>query len=918
MRPLKLIVSAFGPYANLTEIDFTSFGSSGLYLISGDTGAGKTTIFDAITYALYGAPSGTVREPAMFRSHYALPEADTFVEMVFENKGKEYIVRRNPKYERKRTKGEGYVTVAADASLTLPDGKAVTKTQEVTREIAKIIGLERNQFTQIAMIAQGDFLKLILATTDDRQKIFRQIFKTAPYEALQVYLNQEYKTLTLQLRNLKEKRLQYIEQIKCDDDTLKEQLDIAKEDRMPIEDIMVMVADIIDKDEEKKKVLELNLEKANTEISKNDGNIAQAVQNLKVKQDLQEVADNLIKQKELEEELHDRQNTAISKKPEILKLNERIIKDTEKLSDYDELEKRERILKEKETSLQSLQIENHSVSCQTEEKKEWLTISKEELDNLKDTELSLLKTKTDFEKVKTQLDNLVELTRLLKEGEILEKQYTVSLNEYAKASISFEELNSKYLHLNRIFLDSTAGLLAKELEEGKPCPVCGSLHHPNPKEISGDVSSEEEFKKAEQEANRAKEEQYKRNSEAAITKTKDEAKKDEIEKKAKDIFLTIPSNIHEATVDKEKELQNEKITLLDKIDILKDNMLRKEELEEKLPIVQKEVEELENSLKETVNQITIQETEIKGISSDITEKKKTLSFLSKQQAEENLKEITIRKKSFEDNILSIEDELKKHNEIVSELQTRMKTLHGQLVDKEIVPIENLEEIKRKLEEERSILYEELRSCDVKIASNTDLKLGIGESQRVTEETEKKCEWLGALADTATGSLRQKEKVTLEAFVQASYFDRIIRRANQRLLIMSNKQYEMRRAAGADKLSKSGLDLSVIDHYNGSERSVKTLSGGESFIASLSLALGLSDEIRYSRGGIQLNTMFIDEGFGSLDEETLNQAMKVLVRLAEGNLLVGIISHVAGLKERIDKQILVKKNITGGSFATIVV
>ncbi|NLA88209.1 MAG: SMC family ATPase [Clostridiales bacterium] len=237
MRPITLTMSAFGPYAEKTVLELYKLGTQGIYLITGDTGAGKTTIFDAITFALYGEASGENREASMLRSKYATPETPTFVELVFEYAGKRYTIKRNPEYERPVKRGEGTTTQKADAELTMPDGQVITKAKDVTNTVKEIIGIDRSQFTQIAMIAQGDFLKLLLAPTEERKKIFRQIFRTELYQVLQDKLKEESAALSRQREALCSRIRQYIDDIVCkDDDVLSIELEKAKSRNLPISD----------------------------------------------------------------------------------------------------------------------------------------------------------------------------------------------------------------------------------------------------------------------------------------------------------------------------------------------------------------------------------------------------------------------------------------------------------------------------------------------------------------------------------------------------------------------------------------------------------------------------------------------------------------------------------------------------------
>jgi exonuclease SbcC len=528
-------------------------------------------------------------------------------------------------------------------------------------------------------------------------------------------------------------------------------------------------------------------------------------------------------------------------------------------------------------------------------------------------------------------------------------QYEKSLDKYKKTQIEYEKIrdlskvaNEEYRKLNEAFLDGQAGILAQSLSEGVPCPVCGSLEHPEPAMLSADVPTEEKLKKAKKKADELSENTADASKEAAEMKGLSDSKYDELKGGAKEIINETVSEtgdnfpaglsylIEKKIADNEKEIE----FLRKETEKENTKANRKKEIEKGLPGLEKDIKEREKELSDNGKSRVSLSAEIKSLESALDKLRGALVFETKEEAESDIARSVKTKKKFEAVIENTKEAFEKHNLALNDLKTQIKTIKKQISDSsegssegssecssegEQIDIEKLKEEKSDLVKEKKEITGKISNVSTRLDTNNRIMENIGKRRKEVSGVEEKWRWVKALSDTANGQLSGKDKIMLETFVQASYFERILHRANVRLMTMSGGQYELKRAGNAsDQRSQSGLDLDVVDHYNATERSVKTLSGGESFMASLSLALGLSDEIQSMSGGIRLDSMFIDEGFGTLDEETLSQALKVLSGLADSNLLVGIISHVSELKEKIDKQILVKKEKSGGSRATILV
>lgn len=920
MRPLKLMISAFGPYAGKTELNLVELGERGLYLITGDTGAGKTTIFDAVTFALYGEPSGETREPSMLRSKYATPDADTFVEMMFAYNGKEYHIVRNPEYQRPKKRGDGFTAQKAEATLTYPDGRLVTGSPQVTAAIRELIGLDRAQFTQIAMIAQGDFLKLLIASTKERQEIFRQIFRTKNYETLQYRLRDEAAGLGSRYQEIQRSIQQYIDGIAYEpDDVLAIEAEKAKKGQLTFDAVLELLAKLTEEDERRKEVENEALKTVEAAISKIDAAVGKAEQDNKARADLERAQTGLVAAAGELSALQAAYEEATKHQPEIEALTGKIATEREKLSRYDELNQATKEIKEKRVQLQALQAKKDALKTSIHQKKDRRQAWQAELAALKDAETQKLKLESELEKTKDKQAQIADLSSLLSERTGILGDYTKAQAEYLKVRELAASASSEHLALNRAFLDAQAGILAQTLTDDEPCPVCGSRAHPSPAVISEQAPSEKAVEAAKKKADRAQVEMTEAGSAAAEAKGSLESKEKEIAKMANAVFGEQTEDLEALIAGERAKIATQITGLTEKIGIEAQRGKRKAEIEDNLPVLEKELSDEETRFSAKESALAGGQSALDGLEASLDKLKQALAFATKAEAEQSIRLLVAEKMQLETAVRTATEGLDAHKARIAGLETQIQTLITQLDGAEAIDIEKLNEQKAELAASKAALSEKLTTILSRLNANDGIKTRIDKRQEEAASVEERLKWVKALSDTANGRLTGKDKIMLETYVQASYFERIIRRANIRLMIMSSGQYELKRAADAsNQRSQSGLELNVIDHYNASERSVKTLSGGESFMASLSLALGLSDEIQSSAGGIRLDTMFVDEGFGALDEETLSQALKVLNGLAESNLLVGIISHVSELKEKIDKQIVVTKERSGGSKVRIVV
>lgn len=930
MRPLELIISGFGPYAKRTEIDFRKLGEKGIYLITGDTGAGKTTIFDAITFALYGEPSGDYRQASMLRSKYAKPDMPTEVELTFSYSSQVYIVKRNPEYERPKTRGNGMTKETAGAALIYPDGRVVTKMKDVNAAVREIIGVDREQFCQIAMIAQGDFLKLLLAETKERQAIFRELFQTGYYQILQEKLKNESGSLAKQCEAARSSVKQYIDGVLCDEtDELYFSLKDAQKGEMLTEDVISLIKEILDKDRVSSAKVEDRIRKVEEEIEDITAVLSRAEERKKAREDLVKAEEERALKLPLLTELKEKLRTETARYPETDVLGKQIAEIEAELPDYDTYDN-----KKKEISC----LEKQIVADRTgrDQKVNDLQKQREELDNLKgernglrhagELRERLLHEKESLEKWRSDLGGLREEISELgeKKQSLVEAQ-----NAYRKAETHADQIQKDFMDMRSAFRAEQAGIMAEFLLEGEPCPVCGSISHPKKACKSAEAPSEAEVNNREKDAARAQKKASEASEDARVKKAEVEIAENAVRRKIEELFresgqTDIPADPSGAEVAGQIERligeSTKKIEdLLGRIHEEETRMKRKEILEILIPEKEKSCSDMESDIATLKEQIASKDARLDADRDQLRELSAKLRFGSRRLAEEQ-KQILSRK--IENIKGSLEKAEKQYNDCerdVAALDAAILQLKKLLEGAEEVDLEAKMNQKALLTDQKKALNEDQKKIHNRIMTNQLAEKNIRERSGDLAELERKWSWVKALSNTANGNIRDKEKIMLETYIQMTYFDRILARANTRLMVMTGGQYELKRRRSAENLrSQSGLEINVIDHYNGSERSVKTLSGGESFKASLSLALGLSDEIQSSSGGIRLDTMFVDEGFGSLDEESLQQAMKALTSLTEGNRLVGIISHVGELKERIDKQIVVTKEKVGGSRIDIIV
>lgn len=920
MRPLKLTISGFGPYAGTQELDFSRLGTGGLYLITGDTGAGKTTIFDAITYALFGEASGDSRDASMLRSKYAAPDTPTYVELTFDYGGKSYQVRRSPEYTRAKTRGTGNTKQAATAELIYPDGNVVTKLKEVNTAIRDIIGLTRAQFSQIAMISQGDFRKLLQAGTEERQKIFRDIFRTKFYDLLQSKLKENVLAVGREKDEISRSIGQYMHSVTCKEDSVySPDVEKARAGQLPMAEFQKVLEAILEEDTGAEKKLDSDLDAVEKELDAVKEQLTKAEAYQKAKTELfgkQEQERALSTQLQ---EAKGAKDAAKDTEPQQRELTNRLAQWELLLPKYDDLNTLEAKLTTAKKDLADAMRKRETAQALQAQ----LNV---EIQSLKEEHSQLSSAEAQKERLSNQLSNANErkekFTKLLSEIKSFNAEQE-KLNELQQAFQAALATSSRLLQIyndkNTAFLREQAGMMASNLEEGKPCPVCGSIHHPVLAALSQDAPSEADVKHAKKKYEDADKETQLASQKASKQNGTVETAREALLKTVSDLLPGTSLEDASAAAKKEAaEIQSEINGLNKELAEIKEKIQRKQALEKQIPSKEEEYQKAVNAYTDADTKIKLCNGSIEALQTQADELRSELPFPDKAAAKAQQEADREQLDKLKQAQAEANEKYSAYDKELTGIRSAIAQLGQQLADQPEWDTEALNEQKEALTLRKTELRNAQGNVSYRITANTGARDHIAAQASTLADLEQQYAWMKALSDTANGDVSGKQKIKLETYIQGAYFDQILMRANIRLQKMSGGQYDLKRRDTVDGYkSQSGLELDIVDHINASERSVNTLSGGESFLASLALALGLSDEVQMSTG-IRLDTLFVDEGFGSLDPEALNKAYNTLASLTEGNRLVGIISHVAELKERIDRQIVVSKKPSGGSTAEIIV
>lgn len=928
-------MNAFGPYKEKVEIDFEKLGNNGVFLITGDTGSGKTTIFDAISFALFGETSGSRRENSSLRSDFADDSVKTFVELEFLHKGMLYKLERVPKYVRQKVRGNGVTTVSGDAVLTYID-EVITGDKNVTDKCIEILGINANQFKQIVMIAQGEFMELLHSKPRDRAIIFRKIFDTGIYKDISDKLKDKYLSKKREYEDVIVTLNSYRNNIIWDND-IDEEMSIMS---------LLKVLDTYNN------TLKIKEEELKLEKSKLDKNYELVLKNINEGNLINNSIDSLeLSKKELEElinkkDFYDEQEILIKKSKIILEQiipRKDIVKKNKDNLDIKNKEYEDNLVirKDIEEKYNEVVLLYNDIP-KLEEQLKQLNIQKNiyeqrivYLNEIKTLDVSL-KDKENILKL-IDLNDKKNVVIKFKELEKLNNQLIQMEINFKELSLKYKDCNSKYVKFYDEFLSAQAGIIASNLKDNCPCPVCGSLDHPHKAVISSSVLTKEEIDELKEEVeliikdlenlvisiNNLK-------KDIAVSKKElddfnyDELVREinEIEKQVLDFYIDI-SNYNK--IELEKEIINIEGLIKDKIKNINDSdtidsvtsLISR--LNEEIECINKKIKSINDDYQRLSVEREKYNTIVNSLEKDII--KLTEEYdLSKDEYILAYKELGYEKEDDylvllleKEKIFEIENDISLYKTKLVELKSSIKSLEEFLNNKTKMDLDELEKNKCVLEDKLNVLDVSLKEINNKLFNNVGIHSKIKSVYDKLEIMEQEVMIYKDLSDTANGNISGKNKLEFEQFVQANYFDMVIVSANKRFSYMTDDRYLLARKEEASKLSdKLGLELEVIDNYTGKRRDVKTLSGGESFKAALSLALGMSDVIQEFAGGIVVDAMFIDEGFGSLDDTSLEQAMNAIMMLGQGNKIIGIISHVNELKSRIDKKIIVRKSNCGSS------
>lgn len=932
MRPIRLTMSAFGSYAGVETIDFEKV-RNGIFLITGDTGAGKTTIFDAITYALFDQTSGGRREGDMMRSQYADESTPTFVEFLFSYQGKTYGIRRNPNYKRisKRRNKEGELTLtneAAAVELTMPDGQVFPgRIREINEKIAEIIGVDVGQFTQISMIAQGEFMKLLHAPSKERKEIFEKVFDTRIYRMIQQQLREQGKEVYGKLADNRKLWEHETAGVVCplDSPSLEVWEQCREKQETQAEQMLQVLEQILKEMTGQERELEGLIQEKQKLFTENS---------LKRKQ-AQEI-NNRLNQLTQEEEKIEQVKLRLERGKEQIRVQEKQVQEqvqrytsrmpqlSEKIAGWKALLPKYAVLKEKQELLSKIEEKKKAeeqklanIETQLVQKKQELQKNMEGIQQLEQEPEVLAQLHQQEKELEEKQQRLTEMEQ---RAEYLEELHTVcerQQEEVRKSLEDYEEKSRGYEEKNRIFIEEQVGIIAEKLQEKEPCPVCGSLEHPRKARLSEHAVTQQEVEAAKKRREQAD----------TLLHQKQEAyqeAKGQLEKEHS-LLTQDARRLFGKEVSKE-EISYQRIQCKTEYQQIKKQRTEAEEKQRNCEIQKKKHEKL---LEEQETLSKSREAEIKScyrIQAEQETANETWKNLVDELPYETEQELNHNLQRAEQEKLQLERQKAEQEKKLQDLQQLQASQQGTLVTlqehfaqlkeelsgKDRVDTSSLEEEAGQLEREQKQLEQTKTKLAGDKSRNEQAWKNLKELYQERVSLEKEYMTISTLDRTANGNLNQQAKLDLQTYVQRRYFRYIVAEANRRLVKMSGGQFilQCRELEKLGKRAEAGLDLDVYDLVTDKVRDVKTLSGGESFMAALSMALGMADIIQRMAGKVHLDTMFIDEGFGSLDEEARTKAIGILTELAGDSRLVGIISHVTELKEQIDRKLIVKKGERG--------
>lgn len=923
MKPLKLTMSAFGSYAGKNVIDFTG-QQQGIFLITGDTGAGKTTIFDAITYALYNQTSGGERNGNMMRSQYARPETETYVELEFLYRGQTYCVRRNPDYKITRTLKNGKIReqkVPHSVELTLPDGTVFPEKKNATdAKIIEILGLTADQFSQIVMIAQGDFLKLLYTKSDERKMIFSKLFRTDIYWKIQ--------------ENLRRKSMEMDERIQENDRAFEQEksriIPLPESEELPLDELVERLRERLKDALKEQNLRRANVEELNKKITKYEEINKLFVSLEKIRQTGKELEARQVESKERRQQIENarKADKVLVAEQQNLRQQQAVEQSVQAIAKMEEtLTNDQEMFETLKTQLQEAEAEQKREAADIQKKMlalEQSFPSYEALQNARSEEQQAKKAWEDIEKTSEESFHKKEAEiAALKEQQKRQEQAVEKAKEnWEQTALGASESAKHYEHMYEAFLKEQAGILAENLSAGCPCPVCGSTIHPDPAKLSDHAVTELEVEQAKK--TRAAAEEKRDLAYAAFEAEKTEKQKlaQAVEKEEADFVLA-------QTIAKQqrKEAEQNYVSLQKIAEQIREKLVYPSLIEAKkqYAAMQKALEAAEQEIEKKrrkVSNLAEAMNTLKGQRLAEEENQKSAKKLAVKTEKEYAK--LLEKSGFvseetyhiailpERSRLKLEREEKEYESQCLRQQSEQKLLEKQVSGKTYTDTTELNEqlkAEKQALKEAEKTYMELHTAyenDRSVLQNCAVYL------EKSKKLESEDQVIKSLSKTANGRLSGSAKIDFETYIQRQYFKQIIHEANKRLLTMSNHQFilKLKEEANTGRKTNEGLDLSVYSLVTDSERDVKTLSGGESFLAALAMALGLSDIVERSAGAIHPDMMFIDEGFGSLDAQSRQQAIEVLGKLAGDSRMVGIISHVTELKEQIDRKLVVSRTDKG--------
>ncbi len=931
MRPTYLKMRAFGPYGGEEELDFNSLGETGVYLITGPTGAGKTTIFDAICFALYGKLSSETRSANEFQSDHRQNNMETMVDLMFVVRDQEYEVVRKFNRHKSRDTGQYEFDSSQSVELTLPDQTVISRRKDADNLIREILGLDFDQFTKIVLLAQGQFRKFLEADTAERSKILSNIFDTKMYYAITMRLKDKARELDENRKTSEKIIVSNFENIDCSgipDSNIEDQI---ARGVIAAEEILNSLEDIIGADKsilEKLSIEKIEAIKKQNDISKRIGKaetLVEAKANLDKAQAELAVLENQVGQLRIANE------NEMAKEPERVALSNRIAIATKDLSKYDELELEQKSLEDSKRKLEDNVFASEKASQKIANLESEISESEKKLKEIGNPEAEIQKASNQRETLDRRSSDLGDLVEKCSEHERNIHAHERARDKYLKSSSAFQNAAADRSRIEKTYLDSQAGIIASELSDGEPCPVCGSTQHPHPAVMVDGAPTKAQVDKAkgaEDSAREAANKLSQKVSNLAGTMNASGESLGKLAAKTLDLDWQPSEDFAYGAIDENTCLRISKLAKssiedtnaeIDRINKELKNLSNQVALGKKL---EKKLETSRASRQDLENEKSSIDSEIAGLKVLIGQQQNTiedtlssLEHKNKSEASKAIEDLKRRESQMQKSAKEAADKLAACNMAMSEAKARIaeneKTLSGETP-------ENLEELEKAHEEIKArsaSIDSAITKGSSRVANNQRIFDNCSKRVKEHEQLEKQWEIYDKLYRTASGGVTGADKITLETYVQTVFFDQMLAMANRRLSIMSSGRYELRRRMASNGKSKVGLDLDVMDYDTGKQRSASTLSGGEGFLASMALALGVSDVVQNNAGGIGLDCMFIDEGFGSLDEDTLSLAMKTLAQIGSDNKLIGIISHIDELERVISKKIVVEKTHSG-SHATI--